>query len=629
MAAITPKPSVVQFGVLELDLKARELRKRGVKVKLQEQPFQVLSVLIEHAGQVVTKEELRQRIWPSDTFVDFDHGMHSAITRLREALGDSTESPRFIETLPRRGYRFIASVKEIGTRMEPKEPLPGAFGNRLRRWAAIVVLGLLVGTSLLGILLEFDVGGARRWLRRQSNPKIQSLAVLPLQNLSGDPAQDYFADGMTDALITDLSQISTLHVISRTSAMHYKGTKESLPQIAGALNVDGIVEGSVARSGNRVRITAQLIHAATDQHLWAETYERDVGDVLRLQGEVAQDIAQQLRAKLTSQQQVRVNSAPRVNPDAYETYLRGRYFWNQRTEGGLWKSIELFQQAISMDPNSALPYTGLADAYLVLDGWTVEAAPAKEITPKAQAAVQRALELDPTLAEAHTALAGLKHGNWDWEGAEAEYRRAIELNPNYSHAHQWYGQLLCERGKFDACLAEAEHAYRLDPLNLLYGADIGNRLYWARRYDEAVAAVKKTLELDPNFPVAHRFLGQVYEQKGMFAPAIAELRRSAELSNPIDLAALGHAYALYGQREKASEVLRDLRQVASKRYVSGYDLAIVYVGLGENDKALQSLEAAYQEHSSWMLHLKVDPRLDPLRGDPRFQVLLQRVGLAL
>ena len=632
MAATTPRPNTVQFGVLELDLKGGELRKRGTRVKLQEQPFQVLVVLIEHAGEVVTKEELRQRIWPSDTFVDFDHGLHSAITRLREALGDSADSPRFIETLPRRGYRFIAPVRELGEQIEANQhPWTTAklSGDRLRKFAAILLSGLLVGAFLLTVVLGFDVGGARRWLRRQSNPTIHSLAVLPLQNLSGDPAQDYFADGMTDALITDLSQISALRVISRTSAMHYKGTKESLPEIARQLNVDGIVEGSVVRSGNRVRITAQLIHAATDQHLWAETYERDAGDVLKLQGEVAQAIAQQVRVQLTSQQQVRVGSAPRVNPEAYEAYLRGRYFWSQRTEAGLWKSVELFQQAIAIDPNSALPYTGLADAYLVLDAWTVEAAPPTEITPKASAAVQKALQLDPSLAEAHTVLAGLKHGNWDWDGAAVEYRRAIELNPNYAHAHQWYGQLLCERGQFEYGLAEADRAHNLDPLNLVFAIDVGNRLYWARRYREAIAPIRRALELDPNFRVAHRFLGQVYEQNGMYEPAIAELRRAAELSNknPIDLGALGHAYAVSGQREQASHVLQELRHLSNKRYVSGYDFALLYVGLGEKDKALESLERAFQEHSTWMLHLKVDPRLDPLRFDPRFQDLMRRVGL--
>jgi TolB-like protein/DNA-binding winged helix-turn-helix (wHTH) protein/Flp pilus assembly protein TadD len=632
MAANKPSASAFQFGVFELDLKAGELRKHGVRVKLQEQPLRVLITLLEHAGEVVTKEELQRQIWLSDTFVDFDHGLHSAITRLREALGDSSESPRFIETFARRGYRFVVPVKTIGPAPDSEAVAPTLIAKpRGRPWGVggTILIGLLGGSVLLGIVLGFNLGGARQWLSRQSNPTIRSIVVLPLQNLSGDPAQEYFADGMTDALITDLSKVSALRVISRTSAMHYKGTKESLPEIARELNVDGVVEGTVTRSGNRVRITAQLLHASSDEHLWAETYERDLGDVLKLQSEMAQTIAQQVRIQLTPQQQARLGSAKAVNPQAYEDYLRGRYFWNQRTEAGLWKSVELFQQAIDVDPNSALPYAGLADAYLVLDSWTVEAAPPSEIVPKARAAVQKALQLDPTLAEARTVLAGLKHGDWDWSGAGVEYRRSIELDPNYAHAHHWYSQYLCEMGQFDEGITEADRAHALDPLNLMLGIDVGMRLYWARRYREAIAPIQKTLELDSNFRVAHRFLGQVYEQNGMYEAAIAELRRSSELSqnNPIDLGALGHAYAIAGQRARAAQILKQLRSLSAKRYVSSYEFALVYTGLDEKDKAFHWLDKAFQEHSAWMLHLKVDPRLDPLRSDARYENLLKRVGL--
>ena len=633
MAAGNPIPNSVQFGVFELDLAARELRKHGIRVKLQEQPFMVLSALIERHGETVTKDDLRQRVWPKDTFVDFDHGLHSAITRVREALGDSSENPRFVETVPRRGYRFIAPVKVIGngttTDVSPEQP---GFrpGFRLRTFSASVLAGLSLGGLILAFLLSLNIAGFRSWLLRQGNP-VRSLAVLPLENLSGDPAQDYFVDGMTDALITELSKINALRVISRTSSATYKGTKKALPDIARELNVDGIVEGSVVRSGNRVRIAAQLIHGAKDEHLWAETYERDLSDILKLQSEVAQDIAKQVRVRLTPQQQSHAGSYARVNPRAYEAYLRGRYFWNQRTEAGLWKSVTLFQEAIDVDPNSALPYVGLADAYLVLDSWTVEAAPVTEITPKATAAVERALQLDPTLAEAHTVLAGLKHSNWDWIGAGIEYRRAIELNPNYAHSHQWYGQYLCELGRFDDGLAEADQAHALDPLNLILGVDVGNRFYWARRYPQAIIPIQKTLELDPNFRVAHRFLGQVYEQDRIFDRAAAELERAAELSdnNPIDLGALGHLYALSGQRDSALRILDQLRRLATRRYISGYEFALVYVGLGRRDDAVRWLEKAFEERSAWMLHLKVDPRLDPLRSDPRFQDLQKRVGLPL
>ena len=632
MAAVNQPISAFQFGVFELDLKAGELRKQGVKVKLQEQPFQVLATLLERAGEVVTKEELQERIWPANTFVDFDHGLHSAITRLREALGDSSERPRFIETLARRGYRFVSPVKALGRAealaVAEKKQFPKPE-DRLRRIGGSVLAGLLGGAFLLGIVLSTNLGGARRWLLRESNPAIRSLAVLPLENLSGDPTQEYFADGMTDALITDLSGIKALRVISRTSSMHYKGTKKSLPQIARELGVEGVVEGSVTRFGNRVRITAQLVHANADRHLWAQTYERDLGDILKLQNEVAQDVAHQIRLQLSPEQSAKLESARPVNPEAYETYLRGRYFWNQRTESALWKSVELFQHAIDLDPNSALPYAGLADAYQVLGSWAFEAASPIEMRPKALVAGQRALQLDPMLAEAHTVLAGGKHGfEWDWKGAELEYQRAIQLNPSYAHAHQWYGQLLCEMCRFDECRAEADRAHALDPLNLVMPKDPW--AYWERRYEDAIASIQKTLELDPNFGLERRSLGQVYEQLEMYDGAIRELQHAVDLSggHPVDLSALGHAYAVSGRREKALQVVQKLRELSSKRYVSGFDVALVYVGLGEKDKAMDWLDKAYQEHSGWMLHLKVDPRLDPLRSDPRFQDLLRRVGLS-
>lgn len=624
--SMIPAAGTKRFASFEADLKAGELRKNGIKIKLQERPFQILSLLLERPGELVSREELRQKLWSADTFVDFDHSLGTAIAKLRQAMGDSAQNPRFVETVSNRGYRFLVPVESALESGDHSRP--GLFS--LRRISVSVGVGLLAGAVLVGVFLGFNILGVGDWLRRQSNPPIHSLAVLPLENLSGDPAQDYFADGMTEALITDLSKISALRVISRTSAMHYKGTKKSLPQIGRELSVDGVVEGSVTRSGNRVRITAQLLQASTDQHLWAETYERDMSDVLKLQGEMAKTIAQQVRIRLTPQQQSQLSTSAAVNPQAYEAYLRGRYLWNQRTEAGLWKSVEVFQNAINLDPNSALPYAGLADAYLVLDGWTVEAAPPTEINPKAKAAIDKAVQLDATLAEAQTVLAGLKHGEWDWKGAEVEYRRAIQLNPNYAHAHHWYSQLLCELGRFDEGVAEADRAHALDPLNLMYGIDVGMRLYWARRYREAISPIQRTLELDSNFRVGHRFLGQVYEQNGMFGEAITEFRRAAELSNsnPIDLGALGHAYAVSGERKQALQMLEELRQLSATRYVSSYQLALIYAGLGERERALQWLDKAFEEHSGWMLHLKVDPRLDPLRGEARFQALMRGVGLS-
>lgn len=619
-----PAPQTVRFAVFEADLKTGELRKNGIKIKLQEKPFQILSLLVEHRGELVTREELREKLWSADTFVDFDHSLGTAIAKLRQALGDSAQNPRFVETVSNRGYRFLVPVETVLPRRDESFPRV----SLLRRISASAGAGLLLGVLLIGAFLRFNIRGAADWLRRQSNPPIQSLVVLPLENLSGDPAEDYFADGMTDALITDLSRIGALRVISRTSSMHYKGARKSLPQIARELNVDGVVEGTVTRSGNRVRITAQLLHAGTDQHLWAETYERDLSDVLKLQGEMARTIAQQVRIRLTPQQQSQLSTAA-VNPQAYEVYLRGRYFWNQRTEAGLWKSVEMFQNAISLDPNSALPYAGVADAYLVLGSWAFEAVPPSEMIPKTLAAAQRAVQLDPALAEAHTVLAGFKHGfEWDFQGAELEYQRAIELNPSYAHAHQWYGQLLCELGRFDECRTEAYRAHFFDPLNLVMPKDAWS--YWQRRYKDAIASIQETLELDPNFRLAHRELGQIYEQQEMYEAAIQELQRAVELSgsHPLDLSALGHAYAVSGQHDKARHAVQKLQDLSSKRYVSGFDFALVYAGLGEKDRAMSWLDKAFQERSTWMLHLKVDPRLDPLRSDPRFQDLLRRVGLS-
>jgi TolB-like protein/DNA-binding winged helix-turn-helix (wHTH) protein/Flp pilus assembly protein TadD len=623
---------IYEFGPFRLDATERVLLREGKPVLVPPKDLETLLVLVESRGHIVEKNELLERVWPG-TFVE-EGNLAKHISNLRQLLGAGLNETAYIETIPKRGYRFVAPVRVV---RHPAESETALDQHTLRsedhlgmRFGGSLLAGLLGGGLLLGVFLTLNVGGFWRWLRWESNPAIRSLAVLPLENLSGDPAQEYFADGMTDALITDLSKISALRVISRTSAMHYKGTKKSLPEIARELNVDGVVEGSVMRSGKRVRITAQLLQAGTDQHLWAETYERDLGDVLKLQSEVAQTIAQQVRIQLTPQQKVQLGSVAVVNPEAYEAYLRGRYFWNQRTEEGLWKSAELFQHAIDIDPNSALPYAGLADFYLVIDSWTLEAAPPAELAPKARAAVQKALQLDPTLAEARTVLAGVKHGDWDWNGAGAEYRRAIELNPNYAHAHDWYSQYLCELGQFDEGVAEADRAHALDPLDLMLGIDVGIRLYWARRYSEAIAPIQKTLELDPNFRVAHRFLGQVYEQNAMYDAAIVELRRAAELSdnNPIDLGALGHVYAVSGQHKLALQILEELHRLSVKRYVSGYEFALIYAGLGEQDKAVYWLDKAFQEHSTWMLHLKVDPRLDPLRSDPGFQDLVRRVGLS-
>jgi len=386
----------------------------------------------------------------------------------------------------------------------------------------------------------------------------------------------------------------------------------------------------VQRSGDKVEITVQLIQAPTDRHLLAKSYERGLRDVLALQRDIARAITDEIKAKLTPGERATLASSHPVNPEAYEAYLEGRYFWNKRTENAVRTAAEYFQRAVDKDPTYARAYAGLADAYSVLGSWSLDALPPSEVLPKARAAVTKALQLDDSIAEAHTALAGIKSSyDWDWQGASIEFRRAIELNPSYATSHQWYSQYLTQLGRFDEGIAEAAKAHSIDPLSLIVGAEIGCRLYWARRYDDAIEPIQKALELDPNFPVAHRYLGQVYEQKGMYKEAVAEFARAVALSesNPISLAALGHAYAVSGQRSKAIMVLKQLKELSKRRYVSSYDMALIYAGLGETDQAQEWLERAYRDRSPWMVHLKVDPRLDPLRSDPRFQDLIRRVGL--
>jgi eukaryotic-like serine/threonine-protein kinase len=466
--------------------------------------------------------------------------------------------------------------------------------------------------------------------RRVTRGRIQSVAILPLADLSEHAEPDYFADGMTEALITDLAKINALRVISRTSVMQYKGVQRPLPQIARELNVDAVVEGSVLRSGNRVRITAQLIHAASDEHLWAESYERDLRDVLSLQGEVARAIANEIQVKLTSQDQARLVSAHSVDPEAYQLYLKGRFYWNKRTEAGLKRGIEYFHQAIDLDPNYALAYAGIADCYSLL-GWDLFGAlPPREALPIAKAAAKKALETDDSLAEAHNSLAWTKLAfDWDWMGAEREFKRAIELNPGYAITHHWYAECLAGMGRYAEALAEIRQAQELDPLSLIISSIVGWVFYFDRRDDQAIAEFRKTLELDPNFWVAHWTLGRAYEQKAMFVEAIAEIQKAIDFSggSPLSLAALGHTYAVWGRRAEAERVLNELKESSKQGYISPYGIAAIHAGLGEKDQAFIWLEKAYEERSGWLIWLRAEPISDPLRSDPRFQDLLRRIGL--
>jgi TolB-like protein/DNA-binding winged helix-turn-helix (wHTH) protein len=676
----TDLPRSVRFANYELDARAGELWAENQKVHLQEQPLQILVMLIARAGDVVTREELHKALWPGSTFGDLEDSLNHAIRRLREALGDTAERPRFIETVPRRGYRFIAPVELLAPGLSPtgreqgsvlpgptasgyaagpgegavapvalsvagvgeesprRPPVPQTRerpqGARLRN-RRIVSLAAAAMVALVGTLLGLNVVGVRDRLMtfvgaRHGVPllKIESLAVLPLENLSRDPEQEYFADGMTEALITDLGKIRTLRVISRTSVMQYKGTKKPLPEIARELKVDAVLEGTVARSGNRVRVTANLLHAPTDRHLWAETYEGDLGDVLALQGEVARAIAEQVRIKLTPEEQARFAPARPVSPEAHDAYLKGRYYWNFRTESGLKKSIEYFQQAIEKDPGYALAYAGLADSYGSLADWGSLAPKAAD--PLTRSAALKAMQMDETLAEPHATLGGIKTSfDFDFPGAEKEYKRALELNPSYASGHMWYATYLTWMARHNEAIAEIKRAQELDPLSLIINAIAGCVFCYARRYDEAIAECRRALELNPGFYPAHLYLGMAYEWEKQYAQAISEYEKAAALE-PGNLRArvsLGCAYAAAGKRTEALGIVSNLIQLSKRRYVSPYGIACIYAALGDVDQACAWLEKAYEDRADGLYNLKVSPRFDPLRSDPRFRDLLRRMNL--
>jgi TolB-like protein/DNA-binding winged helix-turn-helix (wHTH) protein/Tfp pilus assembly protein PilF len=630
MSSTAPVVHLLRFDKFELDVSAGELRKQGAKLRLQGQPLQVLEILLRRAGELVTREEIRAQIWKADTFVDFDHSLHNAIARLREVLGDSAENPRYIETLPRRGYRFIGPVEDFPT------PKLVVVSSDNRNQAVVIAAPPKRKTSLIFVVCAFFMLGLAIWpvwqhvYGKAALPVIGSIAVLPLENFSGDPSQEYFVDGMTDELITDLAQIGSLHVVSRTSVMRYKGTKKSLPEIARELNVDGIIEGSVSRSGQHVRITAQLLNGPTDKHLWAETYDRDLGDVLKLQSEVAQTIAQQVRAEVTPQQQAQLRSARPVNPEAYDAYVRGRYYFTN--DFGKLDKLRLaksyFEQSIRKDPNFALAYSGLADSYVYLafyGGMSPGAA-----YKSAEEALHHALQLDDSIGEVYDTLGSLSwRFEWDLNAAERNFERSIALAPSYSCAHEDHALYLAFSGRRAEALAELARSKQLDPGP--GSAMLASGVYYQLRdYDDLLQASRQGAISNPNEWIEHYQLGIGYEGTGKPLEAISEYQRAVELSdgNLDATAALAHAFAVIGRRTEAKKILRDLEQKSQSGYVSPYLIATIYAGLGDKNNAFGFLEKAYAEKSldiSWFL--KADLRIDNLRSDPRFETLLRRVGI--
>jgi TolB-like protein/DNA-binding winged helix-turn-helix (wHTH) protein/Flp pilus assembly protein TadD len=621
-----------RFGIFEADPRSGMLTKAGQRIRLQEQPFQLLSALLERPGEVVTREELQGRLWPR-TVIDYDHGLNKAVSKIREALGDSADNPRFVETIARRGYRFLADVAivdeshigAIAASPAANAPNPEDRADRAAGRPRTLVLAV---ASLLLLLLS--AAALLTWLYAwpAGTPAIHSLAVLPLVNMSDDASQDFFADGMTDELITQLGRISTLRVISRTSAMTYKSAHKPLATIARELNVDAIVEGSVLRSGERVRITAQLIRAPDDNNIWADSYEGDVRSTLMLQDKVAHAVADQVRATLKHGQQPAAERTRAVDPLAYENYLKGRYFLNKRTSDGLRTAIKYFRQAIETDRNYAEAYAGLADTYALAGDWEYGVLSTREAFPKATAAASKALELDNTLGEAHTSLAfALDLYGWDWDVAGSEYEAAIRLSPGYATAHHWYAWHLMLMGRKTEAIAELRQAESLDPLSLIVSADIADALSINHDFDAAIEQSRRTLELEPRFAIGHYQLGQALAQLHRLDEAIAEFRAAIEISGHSSVfdSSLAYAYAVSGRKAEAIRIAEDMEAKGETYPSAEAHIAIIYAGLGDRDAALNWLDKAYEARFNPSILLR--PAFDPIRTDARFKDLLHRIGI--
>jgi TolB-like protein/DNA-binding winged helix-turn-helix (wHTH) protein/Flp pilus assembly protein TadD len=618
-----------EFGKFRCDPREHLLLCEGKPVSLSPKSFEVLVVLIQNNGRLLTKDDLMRQVW-ADSFVE-EANLTVNISALRKVLGEAPGEQQYIETVPKRGYRFVAEVavlnRDAGRPKSAQETPATALSHHwapavteqatFRRllgplsWKIIGFAVVLLATVVLAIMLWRNHSLANV---TPASP-IRSLAVLPLENLSGD-AQDYFADGMTDELITDLAQISALRVISRTSVMPYKGVRRSLPQVARKLNVDAIVEGTVLRSGDQVRITAQLIQASADKHLWAQSYQGDLRNTLALQKQVASAIADQIRIELTPHEQAVLRNVKSVDPEAYEDYLKGRFSFNKRNSNE--KAQSYFQQAIEKDPDYPPPYTGLADVYLIFDNPRL----AKE-------SVRKALALDSELAEAHNSLAELLYRfDRDWIGAEWEFKRALELNPNYAPAHHWYSMYLAVVGRRQQALAEAQKAYELDPLSPVVGANLAKILQENGQYDKAIDQAKKTLELEPNSAVTHTVLGIVYEDKKMYADAIREYKTGLQMGGPPGemRGLLGHVYAATGDTGNAEKMIRELKRLWPAHAHAALDLTVVYVGLGQTDQALYWLGKASEKEVGDLAVVGQDPHFAALHSDPRFQAFVKKVG---
>ena len=634
---------VIRFGGFELDPLAEQLSKRGLPLRLQPKPLQALTVLLERPGQIVSREELRQRLWGADTFVEFDDGLNHAIKKLRDVLEDSADHPRFIETLPGRGYRFIRQVEVVEPPVGSRgpEPDPRGTGDQAgfrpgggrapasrvsvgRRRALLRAAALLAACGFVGLAVWVILPPANAPLAPPSATAKPAVAVLPLANLSRDPAQDYFADAMTEALIGELAKIAALRVISRTSTMRYRQSDKGLLEIARELKVSHVVEGSVLHVGDQVRITAQLIEGDQDRHLWSESYERGLGDILALQGEVARAIAKAIQVELTPEEEVRLAAAHPVRPEVYKTYLEGRSLFER---GNTHEGIEHFQRTIEQDPDYAAAYSWLADGYTTLGWWT---GPPIEMLPKAKMAALKARQLDPTLAEPYLLLGKIRaHYEWDWVDAEKYFQRALELNPNHVRAYLGYANYLAIMGRRQTAIEMARRAEDLDPLTASTIGLAGDIYYFAREYERAIQHYRTAREMQPNGALWHAMLGCIYTDTGRYKEARASLQRSIPLAGE-DLrpkALLGWSYARSGNRTKAPQVLDELERASAPTHGSRYSRAFVYAALGDLDRAFAMLDQAVQARWPFLGAVTVLPPYDGVRSDPRYAELLKKIGL--
>lgn len=638
----------------ELDLQTYRLSRSGCVLRLERIPTEILFFLIEQKGQLVTRDQIAEKIWGKGVFLDTDNSINGAIRKIRQVLRDDPEQPRFIQTITGRGYRFIASVvePELLTTISSGENGRGLQANASNSLAASPVSPLRVETletaqskqrdwkkswlifaAGLAVVLIAVVAGWVAWSRSQAaqaTPGRLMLAALPFQNLTGDNGQDYLTDGLTEEMITQLGNLDPQHlgVIARTSVMHYKNTQTPLDQIGRELGVQYVIEGSVRRDANEVRVTAQLIQTRDQTHVWARQYDREPKGLLALQSEIAHEIADEIQLTLGDHKSAAAQaSLSPQNYDAYDLYLKGQYFFNKRTAAGLEEAVGYFQQATAKDPNYARAYAGVADSYALMGGYTER--PQTQFIAKARAAALKALELDQNLPEAHTALALIvQNYDWDWQTAEKEFRRAIELNPNYATAHHWYAEHLMWRGRFDEALQESERARQLDPLSLIIAADNGAILYFSRQYDRAIEKWRSVLEMDPDFPRAH-LIRDAYVEKGMFPEALATVEEHGPLVNaPWYWAYLAYVHGRSGQKSQAQYALSELLQLNRRKPIDAKIIADGYAGLGDKDEGIAWLEKAYAQHSPELVSLKVSPSYDFLRSDRRFEALLRRVGLA-